>query len=317
MVHGSGLPGGARRWREILSVVLYLTIILMTPLAVWAQDQDAAEGSAVEAEHAQRRLAFMNKAMARNELTIRGEKDVPSQLIPAPLLRWSTVQGNVKDGTVYGFSRGGRPDVLMQFAMHRENFYVQEFTAICEHPISMKRDGREFWRYDNPSIEFKTLADVKPPLELEAPRTAQLRQLAESFEIQIDHGSKNFVRMKLRLLRQPLLRYQDADNGIIDGAVFGFVVETDPEAILLLEAYQSDSGPQWRYACAEMTINALQVTRDGKMVWEKPDIRIFCQSFVNHYTCPYRPVSDDVSLEGVFAKAASVKPASPQPTPAK
>jgi len=300
-----------------LGLVSCIGMIWTFTLPVVAQEA-APDNKSLEAENAQKRLDFMNKAMARNELAILGKTEIPSKLIPAPLLRWSSVEGNVKDGGLYGFTRGGRLDVVMQFPLHSETFTVQEFVATCEQPISMKRDGQEFWRYDSPSIEWNVLPDAKPPHESKTARTVQFRQLAESFEIQIDHGQKTFVRQPLRLLRQPVHRYQDLDIGAVDGAVFAFVLETDPEAILMLEACQSDTGPQWRYAVTEMTVNALEVTRNGKKVWEKPDHRVFCQSFVKHYTCPYRPLPDDVSLKGTLKMSTAVPAAAgPTPTPAR
>jgi len=294
---------------------LLLMIMVTAPLSAQQPADSPVEAATdLDTENARRRLDFINKASSRFELTVHEETDAVSRLIPGPLLRWSNPQSTASDGVLIGFSRGGRPDVLAQFAMHSEKNIVHEFHATCERPLSMKRDGQgEFWRYDVPSIEFRTLSGVKPPVDSETARMVQFRQIGESFEVFDEHGWTRPVRQVLRLLRQPVYRYHDEKAGIIDGVVMPFVLGTDPEAILMIEAFQSEDGPQWRYAFCEMTIYALQAFRSGEMVWEKPDRRVFCQSGVAHYVCPYRPAPDDPSLKGAFQTGrAEVKP-----TPAK
>ena len=57
-------------------------------------------------------------------------------------------------------------------------------------------------------------------------------------------------RWELRLLPQPLYRYESTDPDVLDGAVFAFVTSagTDPEAILVLEARKDPgaSAPKWQ-----------------------------------------------------------------------
>jgi len=289
--------------KNLFRVLSGIGILLSAAVLLPAQDPAGTSveiDEKLEAENARRRLEFANRATSRFELTVHGPSDQLSKLIPQPMLRWNNPHSGTTDGVLIGFSRGGRPDVLAQFAMHSEKNVVHEFQATCEFPLSMKRDGQGFWSYESPSIEFKILTDVKPPVESEAARLFQFRQIAESFEVFDEHGWKKPERQTLRLLRQPVHRYRDPEAGILDGVIMPFVLGTDPEAILLIEAFQTEQGPQWRYAFSEMTIYALQVFQNGKIVWEKPDRRVFCQSHVAHYVCPYRIAPDDPSLKGAF-----------------
>jgi hypothetical protein len=70
----------------------------------------------------------------------------------------------------------------------------------------------------------------------------------------------------LRLLRQPVYRYSEKGK-ILDGALFIFVVATDPECCLLVEAYQDDKGSRYRYAVAPMTIFQLEACYKDRPVW--------------------------------------------------
>jgi hypothetical protein len=72
---------------------------------------------------------------------------------------------------------------------------------------------------------------------------------------------------ELRLMSRPLLRYSDSDVGVIDGAIFSFVVATDPEALLLIEASEQGESPAWRYALARFHFWNLSAALDGVPVW--------------------------------------------------
>ena len=52
----------------------------------------------------------------------------------------------------------------------------------------------------------------------------------------------------LRLLTQPIYKYETADSG---GALFAFVEGTDPEVFLMIEARTVDAGSVWHYALAD------------------------------------------------------------------
>src|SRR5437773_7863148 len=57
---------------------------------------------------------------------------------------------------------------------------------------------------------------------------------------------------ELRLLTQPLLRYETDDDYRADGALFGYVQSTSPVGLLLLESRQSPDGHRWHYAYASL-----------------------------------------------------------------
>jgi hypothetical protein len=75
---------------------------------------------------------------------------------------------------------------------------------------------------------------------------------------------------QLRLLPQPIYRYQVEREHIVDGALFAFAQGTDPEAIVTLEAVRQDGKLAWRYALTRRTVVALEVDVDGAHVWSVP-----------------------------------------------
>jgi hypothetical protein len=73
----------------------------------------------------------------------------------------------------------------------------------------------------------------------------------------------------LRLQPQPLYRYAEEKQGILDGALFSMVVSNDPEMFVLLEA-MSEATPgasRWRYSLARMSSLKQTVNLDDKEIW--------------------------------------------------
>jgi hypothetical protein len=99
-----------------------------------------------------------------------------------------------------------------------------------------------------------------------------MRALAHEFSASTK--DRNDRLWELRLLTQPLYRYQSTDPDVLDGGVFAFVTSagTDPEAVLVVEARKPPDGgdPIWHYAVGRFTDLALSVRRNGKVVFDVP-----------------------------------------------
>ena len=77
----------------------------------------------------------------------------------------------------------------------------------------------------------------------------------------------------MRLLTQPIYRYENVKGDLIDGAMFVFPLGTDPEAFLLIEAHRPQGGPaEWRFGAARMNGINLRVNHRGREVWNAPQI---------------------------------------------
>lgn len=99
-------------------------------------------------------------------------------------------------------------------------------------------------------------------------RMQQMRALCRDFAAHsISAGEE---RTELRLLPQPLYRYQSTNPEIVDGALFAFVcsIGTDPEVFLQLEAVNTTDGPRWHFAAARFSHMDLHLSYQGKEVWQ-------------------------------------------------
>jgi hypothetical protein len=96
------------------------------------------------------------------------------------------------------------------------------------------------------------------------------------------------TKQDLRLLRQPVYRYSEKGK-ILDGALFIFVLGTDPECCLLVEACQDDKDPRYRYAVAPMSIFQLEVRYKDHLVWSIEPRNATGASCRSYYAARYAP----------------------------
>jgi len=141
-----------------------------------------------------------------------------------------------------------------------------EFLALDREPISATRDGRPIWKVDKPVIQFTSL-DGPTPATSKSRRELQLRALGRRFSATItDYADDKTVR-RLRLLSRPLLSYSSPEDQT-HGAIFAFVVATDPDVLLLIESTEKNGMRTWEYAVGRLSINASRVQLDDKLVWK-------------------------------------------------
>ena len=72
---------------------------------------------------------------------------------------------------------------------------------------------------------------------------------------------------ELRLLPQPLYRYEPFGGKVLDGGLFSFAAGTDPEVLLLIEARRENRELIWQYAFARFNYAELSASFKGDRVW--------------------------------------------------
>jgi len=213
-----------------------------------------------EKELADERMQFMKKALGRYTIQV-GEQKEPAT-VGDPCLRWTNPINGAPDGVVAVYAyKGGRPAALGQLFLGTE--WVNEFTIIAESDVTIKRSGRLFWKPLEYVCKFADLPHSPTPADKPVLRSAQMRAIAGDFSA-ISHfrGDEH----NLRLLPQPIYRYSEKGK-ILDGALFVYVLGTDPDCGLLLEAYQDGKDSRYRYALAPITVFKLEVRYKDREVW--------------------------------------------------
>jgi hypothetical protein len=200
------------------------------------------------------------------------------ELQPKPVYVWTNpVRGGEQDGAVYVWTCRGRAEVLGSFFSYPATgprHLSHEFHSLSLSVLDVQRLGTHAstWAPEAPGIEIASIPGAPAPGRSAPERLAQMRTLTHDFSASTkDHEER---RWELRLLPQPLYRYESTDPDVVDGALFAFVTSagTDPEALLLIEARKpsaSDS-PIWHYGLARFTDLQLSVRHKGKEVFTAP-----------------------------------------------
>jgi hypothetical protein len=219
---------------------------------------DAADAASRAAEYLQ---------SVSDSMRVRREGQDEKTLHPrqSPILKYSDPARGYLAGGVWRLGKTGRPSgrVSLEYWPRGETEEPRlMFEFICfskdRFELTAEKDGTT-WRTDGGAFEFAALSDAAKPAAAEKQRLIQMRALARRFAASEKHMGE-FT--SLRLLPQPIERYNDPEHGIHDGAVFVFTYGTNPEVVMLLESGKDG----WSYALGRMSWAESVVKLDDKEV---------------------------------------------------
>jgi hypothetical protein len=247
---------------------LALLVFLLSSQALLAQDGKSpadtdAEGDRVFSDYALQAAASYESLAGPN-----GERKL--SLFNKPVLRWSNpLVTNEVSGEVFLWTDDGRPAAVLslyRYTKDGERHESHEFLSLSQEPLAF--DGAAVWSPQDAGVVFQAFADEASPADAAWQRLRQMRALAAQFSM--DMTSREGITRSLRLLPQPLYRYDAKEASVIDGALFTFVEGTDPEAFVLIEAFEDGKATKWRYALGRMNSVELKAKRKNKPAWEAP-----------------------------------------------
>lgn len=200
------------------------------------------------------------------------EREVSLHLEPKSVLRWTNPANGRVFGDLYIWTAAGRPEVAMSLfkAWQPANGFHVELQSLSVSPLEAERRGKTIWQPLKAGLKIQDVPDAPAPADSAALRLAQMRRMANEFSADLTDFRQNGSGEKqpLRLLSQPLYRYQSTAPELMDGAMFGFVLGTDPEVFLLLEAARSNDGKShWQFGIARMNDSPLAVKHRETVVW--------------------------------------------------
>jgi hypothetical protein len=200
-----------------------------------------------------------------------GGKDSAVKLADEPVLSYADNTRDTPESSLWIWGAKGRPSAILAIEYHAKYpkgpSWLVEIASLSPEPIAAEHGDSFAWTA-KAGLTMARLADAPPPAERPARRLAQMKELRDRFaahEFAMIGG-----RIELRSLTSPLYRYADADQGVIDGAIFAFASGTNPEVLLVLEAHQAQGKTaQWRYGLVQLAGAEVVVHLDGKPVWQR------------------------------------------------
>jgi hypothetical protein len=213
------------------------------------------------------RLAIMKGAMAVVEMRAARSAGKSYRLKPEPVLRFTNTVGDSRDGTIFlWLGDADRPEAAVQVFKTR-GAWMQEWSSLSPAPLIAKMADTPDWRPLGGGVEFKPVPGASKPAEGANERLRQVHALIAGF------GARDFFRgqawQHLRLMPKPFARYGKPGSDVVDGALFAYVLTTDPEAWLMLEARKGKDGLEWQYAFAPMSCYPLEGAYKERVVWSQ------------------------------------------------
>jgi hypothetical protein len=260
------MPTTISNWTRLFSVVGAVALLQSSGSRATEPEKE----DAVAAE----RLEFMLSAVRRFEVAPEDSQAARWSLHAKPLLRWSNPHSGVRDGIVVMWTDGSRPVVLAQvFPAQEGPLWFIQCQSLAPGPFALRDDRRTLWEPRAAGEKFHLLDGAEPPAESRAKRLTQMRGLARQFaavdDFRIHPLDKETVQYGLRLMTNPVYRYEMPERKIMDGAVFPFVLGTAPELLLVLEAREDEDGARhWEYLAAPLTVWAVEVKHGDRSVWK-------------------------------------------------
>lgn len=214
---------------------------------------------------------------AIEDVQIFADAETTTAARPRLVMRWANNARGSEDGTTVLYLHEGRP-IAVACVYPWERQLPRDFCVLARVPIIARYQGAVVWRPQRTEVKLADIPDAPPPDENAAQRLRQMKSLAEQFgSTMLGWRADDSDREELRLLPRPLYRYETdryesdrnhaADGDVLDGAVFAFVMGTDPESLLLIEATRHGDAAKWQYAFVRRTSGELEGRHRGQVVW--------------------------------------------------
>ncbi|AMV20750.1 hypothetical protein [Planctomyces sp. SH-PL14] len=260
--------------RQFTVCVPFLAALLAITLGHPASsDEDSGDVAQVRRWH-----TFYRERAAEFSVAEHHNDTVPLTLVPTPLQTWTNpIRGDTQHGTIHLWTNAGRPSVIgsvwsaLDPKDRSQRALCYEFHSLTQVPVSATLGDKPWWSPREAGVEWLPLADTPKPGPSRTARLRNMRDLAAELQASII-GDDPQPDTDLRLLSQPLYRYPENTPGAVDGAIFAFVMATDPELFVLIELRRNESTGEasWTLAPARLTGSALRLRRGERTVWESP-----------------------------------------------
>jgi hypothetical protein len=262
-----------RSWSST-TVRACLLIVVSCAMCAAVNADDTSDTSSADESQSKRLLElYLNDA---KELAIYSDAEHRQrlELKEKPVYIWQNrIRSGGQFGAVYVWTHRGCAEVVGTIFSNPNpqgagRALLHELHSLSTDVLFPVRASGKQWS-PRAAVERRPLPGAPRPAVSPRARLGQLRTLARDFSAHsispYDEG-----RWELRLLPQPLHRYESTDPAVVDGAVFAYVTSagTDPEVLLILEARQAAEQPQWHYAVARFSDFNLFVEYKQQQVWQ-------------------------------------------------
>jgi hypothetical protein len=209
--------------------------------------------------------------------TVNDGNKVEAKLLAKPLLHYFDQPRKIFDGTLWCFGEQGRPAAfckIEKIGVADRSRWLYCFASLSTVPIEAEWAEGKTFSAKGPGIKFSDLPGAPLPADGKGGRSRQVKDLVRRVNVSLADPDLMF-KENLRLLTQPIHRYDDDEAGILDGSIFAFSTNgTCPDLLVLIEAQKAKDAPaKWMIAMARMTNCELRLRDQDREIWSAPFLR--------------------------------------------
>lgn len=242
-----------------------LALLLVSSPFVLDADNETSVTPTADMKEVSPLRKFMDDSLAWNEL--RPSQHSSTKMTARVVMRWANNTRGSEDGMTVLYLADGCPEAVCCVYPWGDGLH-HEFDSLSRSTLIAKRNGNVVWKPAKRGVEFLPISNADGPDDSAVVRLRQMKTLASQFSsTMLGWRADKSDREELRKLPQPLYRYESSRESVLDGAVFAFVQGTDPETLLLIEAFRSKDRFEWQFAFARRTSGELEGRHNDKIVW--------------------------------------------------
>jgi hypothetical protein len=249
---------------QFASRLLKAVLVCLATVAVYGR-LAAADELDEEAQRKQQ-LENLKRSAAQHTLETADTGKRAFKFLETPTLRFSNPVSGTKDGALYVWTDHGRPQAIVKLYTFNNKTYSHAWLSLSENSFSAVRDGKVIWSPTEPGIKWGEIPGAPRPAKTTGERLRQMKMLSAEFSAAYTALNAEGT-FDLRILTQPLLRYETDDDYHADGALFGYVQSTAPVGLILLESRLTQDGPRWHYAFASLVTGQVTARYTNKEVF--------------------------------------------------
>lgn len=256
----------------IAGLIVILAVLGQSSLAGSSQGGadggQKAPGATTQPDAAANNLEQLKRAAARYRIAVGADGARELAVVPEPVLSWTNPLRRTFAGATFVWVADGRPEVvgsLYRFTEDGRTVEDDEFQSLSTTSVTATRSNQQVWAPREPGIVLAPIPGAPTPSRSPSERLRQMRALANEFHAFVDTDND---KTELRLLPKPLYRYQTNGAELLEGALFAFVLTTDPEVLLAIEARQVEGKPVWHFGFARMSMINLRAKHKDRDVWK-------------------------------------------------
>ena len=236
---------------------------MVMSIALLGQTPDAKSSI----EPLQRRVTTTRVSLVKG--VRQADEGKPVLLVETPIFRYSDELRDIENAGIWLWTIQNRPVAALKVERYKEGRFqipwLYCFASLSQDLVRAKWEDAATFESRKPGITWQTLTDK--PAQTRAARMIQMRELARQFSVELIKDAENRERTQMRLLSQPVYRYEESTE-VLDGAIFGFTgTGTNPDLLLLLDLPPKGD---WRFGAAGMTAEGLRIKRKDSIVLEIP-----------------------------------------------